>query len=157
MMGHVPLTRISSKLPAARSLPRPSRDCRRCAPKTSDVMDCQTTSCHDSTCGAVCLQYCVKVLRHSNFHSVPFCRTCGKSVCSRKKSMCSRKKDFAVDKNVCSRIKTHLIEVPQGRRMAGQIWRLWSASTRSAGRACLEATTRGTCAARLQSGGLPTP
>ena len=40
-------------------------------------MELQTTSCHETTCGAVCLQYCVKVLRHSNFHSVPFCRTCG--------------------------------------------------------------------------------
>ena len=45
-------------------------------------------------------------------------------------------------------------EVHQVHRMDGQIWRLWSGSTRPAGRACLEATL-GTCAARLQSGGLP--
>ena len=67
VVGHVTLTRISSKLPAARSLPRPSRDCGRRSRKANDVMELQTTSCHDLTCGAVSLQYCVKVLRHSVF------------------------------------------------------------------------------------------
>ena len=66
VVGHVTLTRISSKLPAARSLPRPSTDCGRRSRKANDVMELQTTSCHDFTC-AVCLQYCVKVLRHSVF------------------------------------------------------------------------------------------
>ena len=55
VMGHVTLTRISSKLTAAKSLPRPSRDCGRRSRKTSVVMELQRTSCHDLTCGAVCL------------------------------------------------------------------------------------------------------
>ena len=68
-MENVTLTRISSKLPVARSWPRPSKDSGRRSPETSDVMECQTTSGHDPTCGEVCLQ----LLRQS----APFCRTCG--------------------------------------------------------------------------------
>ena len=56
VMGNVTLTRISSKLPVARSWPRPSKDSGRRSPKTSDVTECQTTSGHDPTCGEVCLQ-----------------------------------------------------------------------------------------------------
>ena len=76
-MGNATLTRISSKLPLARSLPRPSKDSGRRSPKTSDVTECQTTSYHDPTCGEVCLRYCVRVPRHSHIECVPFCRTCG--------------------------------------------------------------------------------
>ena len=75
VMENVTLTRISSKLPVARSLPRPSRDCGRRSPKTSDVTECQTTSYHDPTCGEVCLRFCVRVLRLSHLQCVPFCRT----------------------------------------------------------------------------------
>ena len=50
---HVTLTLISSKLPLVRSLLRPSRDSGR----RSNVMQCPTTSHHDSTCGEVC--FCV--------------------------------------------------------------------------------------------------
>ena len=77
VMGNATLTRISSKLPVARSLPRPSKDSGRRSPKTSDVTECQTTSYHDPTCGEVCLGYCVRVPRHSHIECVPFCRTCG--------------------------------------------------------------------------------
>ena len=56
VMGNVTLTRISSKLPVARSWPRPSKDSGRRSPKTSDVTECQTTLGHDPTCGEVCLQ-----------------------------------------------------------------------------------------------------
>ena len=77
VMENVTLTRISSKLPLAMSWPRPSKDSGRRSPEISDVMECQTTSCHDPTCGEVCLQYCVRVLRHSHIECVPFCRTCG--------------------------------------------------------------------------------
>ena len=54
-MENVTLTRISSKLPVARSWPRPSKDSGRRSPETSDVMECQTTSYHDPTCGEDCL------------------------------------------------------------------------------------------------------
>ena len=76
-MGNATLTRISSKLPVARSLPRPSKDSGWRSPKTSDVTECQTTSYRDPTCGEVCLRYCVRVLRPSHLQCVPFCRTCG--------------------------------------------------------------------------------
>ena len=42
----------------------------------SEVIQCQTPSYHDSTCGEVGLRYGVKVLRHSHLYIVPFCRTC---------------------------------------------------------------------------------
>ena len=74
--GNATLTRISSKLPVAKSLPRPSKPCGRGSSKASGVAECQTTSCHNPTSGAVCLRHCVKVLRHSHFPIVPFCRTC---------------------------------------------------------------------------------
>ena len=54
-MENVTLTRISSKLPVAMSWPRPSKDSGRRSPETCDVMECQTTSGHDPTCGEVCL------------------------------------------------------------------------------------------------------
>ena len=61
VMENVTLTRISSKLPLAKSWPRPSKDSGRRSPKISDVTECQTTSGHDPTCGEVCLRYCVRV------------------------------------------------------------------------------------------------
>ena len=45
----------------------------------SDVMQCQTPSYHDSTCGEAFLRYGVKELRHSHLFIVPFCRTCGRT------------------------------------------------------------------------------
>ena len=55
VMENVTLTRISSKLPLAKSWPRPSKDSGRRSPETSDVTECQTTSGHDPTWGEVCL------------------------------------------------------------------------------------------------------
>ena len=45
----------------------------------SEVMQCQASSYHDSTCAEVCPRCCVKVLRHSHLFIVPFCRTCGRT------------------------------------------------------------------------------
>ena len=69
VMENVTLTRISSKLPLAKSWPRPSKDSGRGSPEISDVMECQTTSGHDPTCGEVCLL----VLRQSDTHIFSVC------------------------------------------------------------------------------------